>query len=75
MSALPVVSGLAAIRAFETMGYTRTRTRGSHCQLHHSDSSRQPLSVPLHSELDRGTLRSLIRKAGMTVEEFVAALG
>jgi hypothetical protein len=32
------------------------------------------LSVPMHTELDPGTLRSLIRKAGLTVEEFVAVL-
>jgi hypothetical protein len=32
------------------------------------------LTVPLHHELDRGTLRALIRKAGLTVEEFADLL-
>jgi len=32
------------------------------------------LTVPLHKELDRGTLRRLIRDAGLTVDEFVALL-
>lgn len=32
------------------------------------------LSIPDHRELDRGTLRSLIKGAGMTVDEFVALL-
>lgn len=35
-------------------------------------SGRNPLSVPRHRELDRGTLRKLIRQAGLTVEEFIA---
>lgn len=72
---LPVVSGLVAIRVFEAVGYERSRTRGSHCRLRHPDSRRRPLSVPLHAELDRGTLRALIRDAGMTAREFVAKLG
>jgi hypothetical protein len=33
------------------------------------------LTVPLHRELDRGLLRSLIRKAGLSVEEFIGLLG
>jgi len=32
------------------------------------------LSVPDHREVARGTLRSLIRAAGVTVEQFIAAL-
>jgi predicted RNA binding protein YcfA (HicA-like mRNA interferase family) len=35
---------------------------------------RQPLTVPRHKELKRGTLRTLIRDAGLTVEEFTRAL-
>jgi len=32
------------------------------------------ISVPDHKELDTGTLRAIVRQAGLTVEEFVAAL-
>jgi predicted RNA binding protein YcfA (HicA-like mRNA interferase family) len=32
------------------------------------------LSVPAHKEVARGTLRSLIRAANLTVDEFVAAI-
>ncbi len=32
------------------------------------------LSIPDHRELDRGTLRALIRGAGITVEQFVDLL-
>jgi predicted RNA binding protein YcfA (HicA-like mRNA interferase family) len=35
---------------------------------------RATLSIPDQDEVARGTLRSLIRRAGLTVDEFVAAL-
>ncbi len=50
------------------LGYVIDRTRGSHAILH--CPGRRPLVVPLHRELKRGTLRGLIRDAGLTVEEF-----
>lgn len=36
---------------------------------------RKPVTVPLHRELDRGTLRSIIRTTGIAVEEFVSLIG
>jgi predicted RNA binding protein YcfA (HicA-like mRNA interferase family) len=66
---LPVVSGTEAVRAFEALGYERVRQSGSHVRL--VAEGRQPLTVPLHRELKRGTLRALIRDAGLGVEEFV----
>jgi predicted RNA binding protein YcfA (HicA-like mRNA interferase family) len=43
--------------------------------LRHPDNARSPLTVPDHAELKTGLLRAIIRDAGMTVDEFVAALG
>jgi len=73
MASLPVVSGLEAIRAFERAGWRRARQKGSHVSLIKS-AVNVNLSVPLHRELDRGTLRRLIRLAGLSVDEFVALL-
>lgn len=71
---LPVVSGRQAVRAFERAGWRRLRRgRGSHILLTKRDH-RLPLNVPDHKELDRGTLRGLIRDAGLTVDEFCALL-
>lgn len=72
MAGLPVVSGARAVRAFEKLGYERVRQSGSHVRLVYE--GRNPLTVPLHRELKRGTLRSLIRNAGITVEEFVSLI-
>ena len=73
MARLPVVSGAEAVRAFERAGWRQDRQRGSHVILVKIGSIAS-LSVPQHRELAPGTLRALIRAAGMEVEEFVALL-
>ncbi len=73
MAALPSVSGERAVRAFQKAGWIKDRQRGSHVILikpGHAVS----LSVPQHREVAPGTLRALIRAAGMPVDEFVALL-
>lgn len=69
MTKLPTCSGEEAIRAFERAGWTRDRQRGSHVTLTKPDVP-VVLTIPLHDELGPGLLRSLIRKAGLTPEEF-----
>ncbi|MBX3379560.1 MAG: type II toxin-antitoxin system HicA family toxin [Phycisphaeraceae bacterium] len=71
MSGLPVISGRQAVAELERVGYEVVRQRGSHLRLRHpTDASRQPVTVPDHKELKSGTLRAIIRDAGMSVEEF-----
>jgi len=72
MSKLPVSSGLDAVRAFRKVGYEVDHQSGSHIILRHSSSRR--LTVPNHRELARGTLRALIREAGLTKEQFTELL-
>ena len=74
MSKLPSVSGSDAIRAFERIGYEVDRQRGSHVILRLSVAPYRRLVVPAHKSLAKGTLRSLIRESGLTVEEFVTLL-
>lgn len=71
MPAPPVISGREAVRAFGKVGWQVARQRGSHVVLIKVGVAAN-LSVPDHKELDRGTLRALIRLAGMTIEEFNA---
>jgi predicted RNA binding protein YcfA (HicA-like mRNA interferase family) len=68
MAKLPVVSGEQALRAFERLGYMRVSQSGSHVRL--KAEGKTSLTVPLHRELKRGLLRSLIRDAGISVEVF-----
>jgi predicted RNA binding protein YcfA (HicA-like mRNA interferase family) len=69
MSRLPVCSGAEAIRAFERAGWKYDRQKGDHVMLFKPGVVRV-LTVPLHKEVAKGTLRRLIRDAGLTVEEF-----
>jgi len=71
---LPVVSGRDAIRAFSKVGYRIDHQTGSHVILRHQDAPHRRLTVPDHGELAKGTLRSLIREAGLTVDEFTGLL-
>lgn len=73
MAKLPSISSRKVIKAFEALGWTVVRQRGSHIILV-QEGHEATLSVPGDNPVARGTLRSLIRSAGLTVDEFVAAL-
>jgi len=69
MGRLPVVSGAEAVKDFEKAGWAVDRQRGSHVILV-NEGHPATLSVPMHKELAKGTLRSLLRAAGMTTDDF-----
>ena len=71
---LPVISGSDAVKAFRKVGYEFDQQHGSHIILRHAYPPYRRLSVPNHKELAKGTLRALIREAGLTVEEFAGLL-
>ncbi len=71
MASLPVLSGREAVKAFCRDGWQEARQRGSHVILV-KPGSMVTLSVPDHREIAKGTLRSLIRSSGLTMDEFVA---
>ena len=72
MPKLPVVSGRATVRALEKAGFIFIRQSGSHMVLQKRTSSgTTTVVVPNHSDLAAGTLRSILRKAGLSVEEFI----
>jgi predicted RNA binding protein YcfA (HicA-like mRNA interferase family) len=73
MPFLPSVSGRKVVRAFQALGWQVARQRGSHIILV-KEGHTATLSVPDHKEVAKGTLRSLIRAAGITVDEFVRSL-
>ena len=73
MGRLGNISGREAANAFQKAGWQRMGQVGSHLVLVRPEV-RANLSVPQRKELSVGTLRSLIRAAGMTVEEFLTLL-
>ena len=73
MARLANISGREAVRAFQKAGWQVIGQVGSHLVMT-KPGERVNLSIPQHKELSVGTLRALIRHAGMTVEEFLTLL-
>ncbi len=67
------ISGKQAVHAFERGGWQKIGQVGSHVVLSRT-GMRVNLSIPQHRELSIGTLRALIRCAGLTVDEFLKLL-
>jgi len=74
VSELPVVSGRETVKALGNVGFEFDRQRGSHIILRQSQPPHRRIVVPDHKEIAKGTLRSVIRHAGLTVEEFARLL-
>ena len=70
MSALPVVSGREVVDAMSKIGYMLDRQCGSHMILRQQAPPYRRLTVPDHKEVAKGTLRAIIRQAGLPVGEF-----
>ena len=73
MPPVPLARPREVIRAFEKLGWSMVRQKGSHIMLSKTGHM-ATLSVPDHSAVARGTLRALIARAGVTVEEFLRVL-
>ena len=75
MPTLPVISGVECVKALQNAGFVVVRQTGSHIILRRDKPPpTRTVSVPNHTELDRGTLRAILRQAGLTVDEFLAFL-
>jgi predicted RNA binding protein YcfA (HicA-like mRNA interferase family) len=70
MATLPVLSGREVVQIFVNLGWEVARQESSHIILIRADHP-ATLSVPDHREVARGTLRGLIRRAGLTPDEFL----
>jgi len=73
MPTLPQLSGRETVQAFDPLGWKVVRQKGSHIILI-KDGHVATLAVPEHKEGAKGTLRSLLRSAGLTVSEFLFVL-
>jgi predicted RNA binding protein YcfA (HicA-like mRNA interferase family) len=73
MAKLPKISGWECVNALQRAGFYVRRQRGSHIIMRQDDPFAQVV-VPEHRILDRGTLRGIIRQAGLSVEDFVGFL-
>jgi len=71
MPKLPRVSGAEALKALQKLGFEKVRQSGSHVIARRGAKG---CVIPMHSELKVGTLAGVLRQAGVTPDEFIAAL-
>jgi len=74
LSILPGLSGREVVRALRKIGYERDRQKGSHIVMRQTAYPFRRIVVPDHREVAKGTLRAIIRKVGLRVEEFIELL-
>ena len=75
MPDLPHLSGREIIRALEKLGFSQARQRGSHVVMKKSTTTGSiGCVVPFHGEVALGTLRSILKQAEVSADEFIKAL-
>ena len=75
MPKLPIISGADLVKVFAKISYEKDHQTGSHIILRHKDAPHRRLTIPNHKEIAKGTLRAIIREAGLSREEFFEILG
>jgi len=72
---LPILSGKDVIKVLEKIGFNHIRTRGSHAILKKQTAQgSKTIPVPLHKELAKGTLKSIMNQAGLSIEDLIKLL-
>ena len=75
MAKLPRLSGKEVEKALSKAGFKSIRQRGSHVfMIKETLNSKIPLVVPMHKEIDKGTLLEIIRQAKLSRDEFFELL-
>jgi predicted RNA binding protein YcfA (HicA-like mRNA interferase family) len=73
---LPALDGRRVVRALTRAGFVIDRVVGNHHVMVFPGDAKRTVVVPVHSgrDLKPGTLRAIIRQAGLSLEEFNALL-
>ena len=75
MPKLPVLSGKDVIKVLSKIGYQHVRTSGSHAILNkQTEKGKITIPVPLHKELAKGTLKSIMRQADLSLDDLLKLL-
>jgi predicted RNA binding protein YcfA (HicA-like mRNA interferase family) len=74
MTRLSVVSGRDLVKVFARFGYLKDHQRGSHIILRQESPPYRRLTIPDHQEIAKGTLRTILREAGITLAELLEML-
>jgi len=68
LSYIPVISGRKLCKALKTLGYEIDHQTGSHIILRNRNVPYRRLTIPDHKEIAKGTLKSILHQAGISME-------
>lgn len=72
MPKLPILLGKDMVKILSKIGFQHIRTRGSHAIVNkHTDKGKITVPVPLHKELAKGTLKSIMNQSGLSLEDLM----
>lgn len=74
MPKLPIVSGKDVAKALSKIGFAHIRTKGVAILNKQTEKGKITIPVPSHKELAKGTLRSVIKQAELSLEDFIRLL-
>lgn len=74
MAHLPQISGRETVQALSRSGFVAHHQKGSHVTMKEIAYPHRRVVVPMHDPIRRGTLRAIIRDAGLSVEAFLTLL-
>jgi predicted RNA binding protein YcfA (HicA-like mRNA interferase family) len=75
MPKLPILSGNDMLKVLSKIGFQHIRTRGSHAILiKQTEKGKVMVPIPLHKELAKGTLKSIMNQSGLNLEDLMRLL-
>lgn len=70
-SKYPILPPEDIIRVLRKYGFEKVSQKGSHAKFKNSSSHTRIVIIPMHSEIQRGTLKSILLQAGIDLEDFL----
>lgn len=70
-SKYPILTPQEIIRALEKIGFQKTSQKGSHAKYKNQSSPVRVVIIPIHSEIAKGTLKSILEQANISLEDFL----
>lgn len=69
-SKYPILPPEKIIKALSKLGFTKVSQKGSHAKYRNDDTPQKTYIIPMHKEIAKGTLQSILEQVGITVDEF-----
>lgn len=66
----PILPPGDIIKALQKIGFCKVSQKGSHVKYRKDGEPARTFIIPMHNEIARGTLQSILEQAGITIEEF-----